>query len=99
MTIALASQQLRCYFLSKCQWVTPPTKHVSSPDRKTDIRTVSDRVFLERASENTLEVYQRIMWNVESRYGLVIEIFEVEGTLERRLVLGYKMGGTKHIFR
>ncbi len=39
------------------------------------------------------------MWNVESRYGLVIEIFEVEGTLERRLVLGYKMGGTKHIFR
>ena len=34
------------------------------------------------------------MWNVEARYGPVIEVFEVEGTRERRLVIGYKMGGT-----
>ncbi|KAH9992881.1 NAD-specific glutamate dehydrogenase [Russula vinacea] len=55
-------------------------------------------VFLEKASENTLEIYQSIMWNVESRYGPVIEVFEVEGTRERRLVIGYKMGGTTHFF-
>ncbi len=67
-------------------------------DRKTDIRTVSDPVFLEKASENTLEIYQNIMWNVENRYGPVIEVFEVEGSRERRLVIGYKMGGTSKSF-
>jgi len=38
------------------------------------------------------------MWNVESRHGPVIEVFEVEGSRERRLVIGYKMGGTSHYF-
>lgn len=39
------------------------------------------------------------MWNVESRHGPVMEVFEVEGTRERRLVIGYKMGGTSSFFR
>ena len=39
------------------------------------------------------------MWNVESRYGPVIEVFEVEGTRERRLVIGYRMGDTTNFFR
>ncbi|KAG2354643.1 NADH-dependent glutamate dehydrogenase [Suillus spraguei] len=47
-----------------------------------------------RSSPHTLEVYQKIIWQVESRYGPVMEVFEVEGTRERRLVIGYKMGGT-----
>jgi glutamate dehydrogenase len=67
--------------------------------RKTDIRAVSDPVFLEKASENTLEVYQKILWNVESRYGPVMEVFEVEGSREKRLVIGYKRGGTSKFFR
>lgn len=65
---------------------------------KTDIRTVSDPVFLEKASANTIEIYQSVMWNVEKRYGPVIEVFEVEGSRERRLVIGYKMGGTTKFF-
>ena len=51
---------------------------------KTDIRTVSDPVFLEKASENTLEVYQRVMWNVESRYGPVMEVSALLVCLKRR---------------
>lgn len=39
------------------------------------------------------------MWNVESRYGPVMEVFEVEGTRERRLVIGYRMGDTSNFFR
>jgi len=94
---ATANQQLRCYFVSKCNFpATPPPS--TRTDGKTDIRSVSDPVFLEKASENTLEIYQSILWNVESRYGPVIEVFEVEGTRERRLVIGYKMGGTTHFF-
>jgi glutamate dehydrogenase len=90
-----ATQQLRCYFLSLC---TFPNKAATLPDGKTEIRSVSDPVFLEKASENTLEIYQKIMSAVESRYGPVIEVFEVEGTRERRLVIGYKMGGTTSFF-
>ncbi len=60
---------------------------------------VSDRTFWENASENTKKIYQDVMWNVESRDGPVLELFEVEGTRERRIVIGYKMGGTKHFFR
>ncbi|KAE9387379.1 hypothetical protein BT96DRAFT_948403 [Gymnopus androsaceus JB14] len=38
------------------------------------------------------------MWSVEQRYGPVMEVFEVEGSRERRLVIGYKMGGTTAFF-
>ncbi|KAJ3481702.1 hypothetical protein NLI96_g7482 [Meripilus lineatus] len=92
-----ASQQLRCYFVTKCNFPENPPASTRT-DGKTDIRTVSDPVFLEKASENTLDIYQNIMWNVETRYGPVIEVFEVEGSRERRLVIGYKMGGTTKFF-
>ncbi|KAG1743175.1 NADH-dependent glutamate dehydrogenase [Suillus paluster] len=94
-----ASKQLRCYFISKCNFISPPPPPPSiRTDGRTDIRTVSDSAFLERASSHTLRVYQKIMWQVESRYGPVMEVFEVEGTRERRLVIGYKMGGTSRFF-
>lgn len=83
--------------MSKCNF--PPSPPPSTrKDGTTNIRDVSDPVFLEKASENTLEIYQSILSSVESRYGPVIEVFEVEGTRERRLVIGYKMGGTSHFF-
>jgi glutamate dehydrogenase len=71
---------------------------ISSLCSRTDIRTVSDSSFLEKASQNTLDIYQEVMWNVETRYGPVIEQFAVEGSRERRLVIGYKMGGTSKFF-
>ncbi|KAI0345625.1 NADH-dependent glutamate dehydrogenase [Trametopsis cervina] len=92
-----ASQQLRCYFVSKCDFSASPSTSTRT-DGATDIRTVSDPVFLEKASQNTLEIYQQVMWNVEKRYGPVIEQFAVEGSRERRLVIGYKMGGTSKFF-
>ncbi|CAE6426784.1 unnamed protein product [Rhizoctonia solani] len=76
---ATASQQLRCYFVQKCHF--PPAnakKTIKDEDgvERTDIRTVSDKSFLEKATDNTLEIYQQVMWNVEERYGPVIEMFE-----------------------
>ena len=93
---ALSSQQLRCYFITRCHFAGTPPKLVNG---KTDIRSVSDPVFLERASEHTIELYQEIMWQVEMRYGPVINVFEVEGSRERRVVIGYKMGATARFFR
>ncbi|KAF4617888.1 hypothetical protein D9613_005743 [Agrocybe pediades] len=91
-----ASQQLRCYFVTKCQFPSKPP--ALAPGEKTDIRSVSDTAFLDRATKNTLDIYQEVMWNVEKRHGPVIEVFEVEGTRERRLVIGYRMGGTSGFF-
>jgi glutamate dehydrogenase len=107
MTGASSSNSLRCYIVSKCVFPALSTTSDSTPrpredsghvPKKTDIRSVSDKVFLEKASENTLEVYQNIMWSVEDRFGPVIKFFEVEGTREHRVVIGYKMGTTKHFF-
>lgn len=94
---ATASQQLRCYFVTKCDFSNPAPS--SRTDGKTDIRAVSDKAFLEKASENTLDIYQNVMWSVESRYGPVIEVFEVEGSRERRMVIGFKMNSTSRFFR
>ncbi|PPQ79211.1 LOW QUALITY PROTEIN: hypothetical protein CVT25_002817 [Psilocybe cyanescens] len=100
---ATASQQLRCYFVTKCNF---PSKPQASSGGKTDIRAVSDSAFLDRATKNTLDIYQEaglllfefmsiinalfdLSGYVEQkRHGPVLEVFEVEGTRERRL--GYK---------
>ncbi len=100
-----APQQLRCYFVNRCVWAQPPpaAKPVQAVDDGTlhvtqDIRSVSDKAFLEKASENTLEIYQLVMNEVEKRSGPVIELYEVEESRERRIVIGYKMGSTSGFF-
>ncbi|KAJ6584511.1 NAD-dependent glutamate dehydrogenase [Mycena capillaripes] len=92
---ATASQQLRCYFVSKCSF--PPLPAEDSDD----IRLYSDPVFLEKASENTLAIYQSAMHAVrERRYGPVLSHFQVEGTRQHRLVIAYdsRASGTRHFF-
>jgi glutamate dehydrogenase len=67
---AKSTQQLRCYFLSKCQFMQP----VPTPDSAEwgDISKVSDKTFLGKASENTLQIYQEVMEEVLKRSGPVI---------------------------
>ncbi|KAI0345630.1 hypothetical protein BDW22DRAFT_1426300 [Trametopsis cervina] len=84
------------YFTSKCN--SSANCPASTTDEVPSVRTASDPVFLKKVSQNTLDVYQRVMWNVEKRYGPVTEQFAVEGSRERRLVIVYKMGGTSKFF-
>ncbi|POW02083.1 hypothetical protein PSTT_12048 [Puccinia striiformis] len=91
------AQQLRCYFVTKCNFVNP------SPDPKTadysDIQKVSDQTFLSKVSPNTLEIYQSLMQAALTRTGPVVECYEVEGnTLERRVVIAYRHASTNHFF-
>jgi glutamate dehydrogenase len=88
------SSTLRCYFVRKCDFVTlQPTKEQSQ-----DIRLVSDKYFLEKAALNTIEVYQNVMKQVLIRTGPVIEMFDVAGSREKRLVIGFKQNTTQSFF-
>ncbi|KAJ7205988.1 NADH-dependent glutamate dehydrogenase [Mycena pura] len=92
---ATASQQLRCYFITKCSFPPLPA------EESDDIRLYSDPVFLEKASENTLQLYQTAMRSVRARrYGPVLSHYQVEGTRQHRLVIAYDShaSGTRHFF-
>lgn len=88
------SSQLRCYFVTKCQFVNPnPT-----PEQETDINQVADKSFLLKATEHTRNTYEEVMRTVLQRTGPVIEVYEVQGTREYRLVIGYRQRSTQGFF-
>jgi len=80
-----SSTQLRCYFLTKCEFANP-----NVPSDVSDLSIVGDKTFLERATPNTKKIYQRIMDQAVKRTGPVIETFEYDNSHERRLVIAYK---------
>ncbi|SAM06454.1 hypothetical protein [Absidia glauca] len=88
------SPPLRSYFVTKCQFATPePT-----PAQETDIHQVADQTFLKKATEHTLKIYSGIMCDVLQRTGPVIKMFEVQGSRERRIIIGYRQRSTKGFF-
>ncbi|KAI8377565.1 Glutamate/Leucine/Phenylalanine/Valine dehydrogenase-domain-containing protein [Radiomyces spectabilis] len=94
MTTSGMSSQLRSYFVTKCQFANPePT-----PEQEMDIRQVADQAFLKKATDHTLKIYSEVMHNVLQRTGPVIEMFEVQGSRERRLIIGYRQRSTKGFF-
>ncbi|KAF8455771.1 glutamate/leucine/phenylalanine/valine dehydrogenase [Kalaharituber pfeilii] len=88
-----SSQQLRCYFVYKCDFVNP-----NPGPNETDLSVISDKAFLEKVTENTKQIYQHIVQNVMERTGPVIEMFDVEGTREKRLVVGYRQRSAVGLF-
>lgn len=89
-------EQLRCYFLHRCDFVQPRPER-NSPEYR-NIRAVSDKTFLSKVSEHTLEIYQAVMDEALRRQGPVMEMYEVVGTQERRIVIAYRMGTTSNFF-
>ncbi|CCX34060.1 Similar to NAD-specific glutamate dehydrogenase; acc. no. P00365 [Pyronema omphalodes CBS 100304] len=91
---APTDQRLRCYFCYKCDFVNP------TPDEgETDLAVVSDKTFLEKVTPNTKKIYQSVVTQVvERRTGPVIQMYEIEGSQERRLVVGYKQRSTMGMF-
>jgi glutamate dehydrogenase len=93
---ASVSQQLRCYFVSACEF--PAGGATQTASGTTDIKSVSDKTFLEKATPTTIDLYQGIMDEVSRRSGPVIESFQIEDTREYRIIIGYKAGGTRRYF-
>lgn len=90
----MTTSHLRCYFVTKCQFNSPnPT-----PEQETDINEVADQNFLKKATEHTRNIYQDVICNVLQRTGPVIEMYDVQGTRERRLIIGYRQRSTQGFF-
>ncbi|KAK2750649.1 NAD-dependent glutamate dehydrogenase [Myotisia sp. PD_48] len=88
-----SEQQLRCYFVYKCQF-SNPNPH---PD-ETNIEVVGEKRFLQKATPNTKAIYQEVIINAVARSGPVIEMFEIEGSREKRLVIAYRQGSAMGLF-
>ncbi|KAH0536921.1 glutamate dehydrogenase (NADP(+)) gdh1 [Glutinoglossum americanum] len=86
-------RQLRCYFVYKCQFANPNPE----PD-ETSLDIVGEKTFLQKATENTKELYQEIVSSVVLRTGPVIEMYEIENSREKRLVIGHRQGSAMGMF-
>ncbi|KAJ5506065.1 Glutamate/phenylalanine/leucine/valine dehydrogenase C-terminal [Penicillium expansum] len=86
-------QQLRCYFVYKCQFANP----TPSPN-ETNIDIIGEKRFLQKATPNTKAIYQEIIATAVGRSGPVIEMFEIEGSREKRLVIAYRQGSAMGLF-
>ncbi|KAH1301853.1 glutamate dehydrogenase (NADP(+)) gdh1 [Aspergillus fumigatus] len=88
-----SEQQLRCYFVYKCQFA-----HPNPSPTETDIEIIGEKRFLQKATANTKAIYQEIISNAVNRAGPVIEMFEIEGSREKRLVIAYRQGSAMGLF-
>lgn len=79
------AEQLRCYFVYKCNFFDN-----NVAENETDLRKISDVVFFEKATANTKAIYHSIISKVVERAGPVIELYEVDGSRERRVIIGYR---------
>jgi glutamate dehydrogenase len=86
-------QQLRCYFVYKCQFANPNP----SPN-ETNIEIIGEKRFLQKATPNTKAIYQEIITTAVGRSGPVIEMFEIEGSREKRMVIAYRQGSAMGLF-
>ncbi|KAJ8127942.1 hypothetical protein O1611_g5696 [Lasiodiplodia mahajangana] len=90
---ASSKTSLRCYFVYQCQFVD------SRPDPdETRLEVISDRMFLTKATKNTKLIYSDIIKLAVSRTGPVIEVFDIEGSEEKRLVVAFRSRTARGIF-
>ncbi|KAK9455633.1 Glutamate/Leucine/Phenylalanine/Valine dehydrogenase-domain-containing protein [Dipodascopsis uninucleata] len=88
-------QHIRCYFIYKCEFPDGPTA-----EDETDMKKISDRMYYEKASENTKNIYQSLIEILINRTsgGPVIDMLEVENSNERRLVIAYRQKSATNYF-
>lgn len=86
-------QTIRCYFVYQCHFKNP-----KPGIEATDINEVGETRFLQKATKNTKQVYQELLTAAVERSGPVIEMFEIPGSREKRLVVAYRQGSAMGFF-
>jgi len=84
---------MRCYFVYQCLFVDP-----NPGPQETRLELIGDRMFLAKATKNTKQIYQEIIELEVSRTGPVIEVFDIEGSPEKRLVVAFRRRTALGIF-
>lgn len=84
---------LRCYFVYQSVF-----KNQNPAVGETRIEELGDERFLQKATKNTKDLYQHILDIAATRTGPVIDMYEIEGTREKRLVVGFKQGSALGLF-
>jgi len=90
---ATSKATLRCYFVYQCQFVDP-----NADPEETRLHIISDRMFLAKATKNTRQIYQEIIDLAVKRTGPVIEVFDIEGSQEKRLVVAFRSRTARGMF-
>ena len=88
-----AEQSIRCYFVYQSSF-----KNKNPAVGESSIEELGDERFLIKATQNTKAIYQGIMDQVVSRTGPVIDMYDIEGTREKRLIVGFKQGSALGLF-
>ncbi|KAM0718013.1 hypothetical protein Q7P37_006345 [Cladosporium fusiforme] len=88
-----AVQSIRCYFVYQSVF-----KNKNPAPGETRIEELGDERFLQKATQNTKMIYQSIMDQVVSRTGPVIDMYDIEGVREKRLIVGFKQGSAQGLF-
>ncbi|RWA12014.1 hypothetical protein EKO27_g3095 [Xylaria grammica] len=88
-----SNTSLRCYFVYQCQFVDSRPE----PD-ETRLEVIGDRMFLTKATKNTKLIYHDIIKLAVTRTGPVIEVFDIEGSEERRLVVAFRSRTARGLF-
>ena len=84
---------LRCYFVYQCNFVD-----ATPAPGETRLEIISDRMFLTKATKNTKQIYGDIIQLAVHRTGPVIEVFDIEGSEEKRLVVAFHSRTARGIF-
>ncbi|KAK8066570.1 NAD-specific glutamate dehydrogenase [Apiospora hydei] len=84
---------LRCYFVYQCQFVDS-----NPPPDETRLEVIADRMFMTKATKNTKFIYQDIITLAVNRTGPVIEVFDIEDSPEKRLVVAFRSRTARGMF-
>lgn len=86
---------LRCYFVYQCQF--NQSVEETNP-KETNIELISDNGFWQKATANTKQIYQEIIELAVNRTGPVIEVYDIEDSAEKRLVVAFRTRTARGIF-
>ncbi|KAH7374651.1 NAD-specific glutamate dehydrogenase, partial [Plectosphaerella cucumerina] len=86
---------LRCYFVYQCIFKQPPEQ---TDPKETRLEVIADHGFLQKATSNTKQIYQEIIELAVNRTGPVIEVFDIEGSAEKRLVIAFRSRTARGLF-
>lgn len=86
---------LRCYFVYQCQFKQKPEE---TEPNETRLEVIADHGFWQKATQNTKQIYQEIIELAVNRAGPVIEVFDIEGMAEKRLVIAFRARTARGMF-